>query len=91
MTTEYIVLGVLLFVMGAVQTWLRHGPGGRALRAEQAELAERRVERSPLEERDAALKAAKRSSKAWNSWTAILGGVGMALGVVLIVLGVLGY
>jgi len=32
-TPEYIVLGVLLVIMGLIQAWLRHGPGGRALRA----------------------------------------------------------
>ena len=31
MTVEYIVLGVILIVMGAVQTWLRHGPGAKDL------------------------------------------------------------
>ncbi|NLV71720.1 MAG: hypothetical protein GXY46_03825 [Actinobacteria bacterium] len=84
MTVEYIVLGVLLVVMGAVQTWLRHGPGGKALRAEQEALAQRRA---PI---DAAAKAEKRGQKVWTSWTAILGLLSMALGVVLLVLGVLG-
>jgi len=31
-----------------------------------------------------------RTAKAWNAWTAILGGVGIALGIVLVVLGILG-
>ncbi len=56
MTTEYIVLGVLLVVAkGSCRPGSVTGRG-RALRAEQAELAERRVKRSPLEERDAAAK-----------------------------------
>ena len=91
MTGEYIVLGVLLLVMGAIQTWLRHGPSARALRAEQEGLAGRRVQRSSEEERAVVAKAAKRSGRAWNSWTAVLGGVSMALGIILIVPGALGY
>jgi uncharacterized membrane protein YcjF (UPF0283 family) len=43
MTKEYIVLGGILMVMGAVQTWLRHGPEGRKLRAEQEAVRERRL------------------------------------------------
>lgn len=91
MTIEYVVLGAILIVMGVAQTWLRHGPEGRRLRAEQEALARRRLENVGEEQRDAALRAARRSSKAWSSWTAILGGVGIAFGIVLIVLGVLGY
>lgn len=91
MTTEYVVLGALLIVIGAVQTWLRHGPGGKAMQAEQRELAARRLENAPEEQRDAAQKAAKRSAKAWNSWTAMLGGISIVLGIVLVVFGVLGY
>jgi hypothetical protein len=91
MTVEYIVLGAILIVMGVVQTWLRHGPEGRRLRAEQQALAERRLENATADEQDATLRAAKRSGKVWSSWTAVLGGVGIAFGIVLIVLGVLGY
>ena len=35
-------------------------------------------------------RAQKRSNKAWTGWTAILGGVGIAVGIALIILGVLG-
>jgi hypothetical protein len=90
MTVEYIVLGALLIAMGGIQTWLRHGPGGRALRAEQEELAKRRLDNASEEQRDAAARAAKRSGKVWSSWTAILGSVSIALGIALLVLGVLG-
>ncbi len=91
MTVEYLVLGVILIIMGVAQTWLRHGPGAQDLRAEQEALAERRLENASADQLDAAGRAAKRSGKAWNGWTAILGGVGIALGIVLVVLGVLGY
>jgi uncharacterized membrane protein len=123
MTVEYVVLGAILIVMGAVQTWLRHGPWGKELRAEQAEAVERRAERAQAA-KDAAARAAaraeatagtdadtdddedtedypaydpiaekvdKRAGRAWNGWTAILGGLSMAFGVALLVLGILGY
>ena len=91
MTVEYIVLGAILIVMGLVQTWLRHGPEGRKLQVMQQELAERRLDNAaPGADYDAAAKAEKRSRKMWSSWTAILGGVGIAFGVALIVLGLLG-
>jgi hypothetical protein len=91
MTVEYVVLGAVLIVMGVAQTWLRHGPEGRRLRAEQQAVAERRLENISDEQRDLAERQAKRGRKAWNSWTAVLGGVGIAFGIVLVVLGVLGY
>ncbi|MBN1630171.1 MAG: hypothetical protein JW990_10435 [Thermoleophilia bacterium] len=94
MTTEYLVLGALLIVMGGVQTWLRHGPAGKALQAEQQALSKRRLENAADAgegELDAATRAAKRSGKAWSSWTAILGGLSVVLGIVMVVLGVLGY
>lgn len=91
MTTEYVVLGVLLIVMGGVQTYLRHGPGGKAIRAEQEELARRRLETVSPENRDAVLKANKRAGKAWSSWTAVVGGVSVVLGIILVIFGVLGY
>ncbi len=75
MTVEYMVLGVVLIVMGAVQAWLRHGPGAKEL--DDADRSEPR-------------SRGARSGRAWESWTAILGGVGIALGIVLVVLGVLG-
>jgi len=94
MTTEYIVLGVLLIVMGGVQTWLRHGPAGKAMQAEQQDLAKRRLQNAEGAGQggvDAATRAAKRSGKAWSSWTAILGGLSVVLGIVLVIFGVLGY
>jgi hypothetical protein len=91
MTVEYVVLGAVLIVMGVAQTWLRHGPEGRRLRVEQQAVAERRLENISEDQRDLVMRQAKRSRRAWNSWTAVLGGVGIAFGIVLVVLGVLGY
>ena len=87
MTTEYIVLGALLIVMGGVQTWLRHGPAGKVMGAGEEKLAARRAEAVG---EDAAAQADRGGKKGWASWTASLGGVSVALGVVLVVLGVLG-
>jgi hypothetical protein len=41
---EQIVLGAILVVMGGVQMWLRYGPWGKELQAEQQALASRRAE-----------------------------------------------
>ena len=123
MTVEFVVLGAILIVMGAVQTWLRHGPWGKELRAEQEEVAARRAERAQAAQ-DAAARAAaraeatagtdaeadddedtedypaydaidakvdRRAGKAWNAWTGVLGGIAMVGGVLLLVLGLLGY
>jgi hypothetical protein len=116
MTVEYVVLGAVLIVLGVVQAWLRHGPWGKELRAEQEEVAGRRAERAKAAveaarraeaddgsdsdddeavaypEYDAvAAKVDKRAGKAWSAWTAILGPLSMAFGIVLLVLGILGY
>jgi hypothetical protein len=116
MTIEYVVLGALIMVMGVIQIWLRHGPEGRKLRAEQDAVRERRlkeaeVARAEMEaeyedatsgdeaaaahERrkrfEADQKAFRRSNRLWTGWTAILGGVGIGLGIVLVILGILGY
>ena len=106
MTVEYVVLGAVLIFMGGLQTWLRHGPLGKELRAEQAEVAARRAERAraaqeaaagsddtglSAEYDEVAAKVDKRAGKAWSAWTAILGGLSVALGIALLVLGILGY
>jgi hypothetical protein len=85
MTVEYLFLGGLLIVMGGLQTWLRHGPGAKSL--EDEDRSRRRAQGiDPTEERPRGV----RSGRAWQSWTAVLGGVSIVLGVVLVVLGVLG-
>ena len=73
MTTEYIVLGVILILMGAGQIYLRHFAGGEE--AEGGRVPSRR---------------GVRSGRIWERWTAILGFLGLAMGIVLVVLGVLG-
>ena len=77
MTTEYLVLGGLLIVMGAVQTWLRHGSG-----AKTPEGADRSRPPSP--------RGGVRSGRVWESWTAVLGGISIVLGIVLVVFGFMG-
>lgn len=89
MTVEYLVLGILLIVMGAVQTWLRHGPGGRALRAEQERLRKQEAEDGTYASRSLA-GSRLQTNKAWSVWTAVLGAVSVLLGVVLVVMGALG-
>ena len=75
MTVEYIVLGVILILMGAGQIYFRHFAGG-----DDAEAAGRR----------AASGRGVRSGRVWEGWTAILGFLGLAMGIALVVLGVLG-
>ena len=76
MTVEYLVLGVILILMGAGQIYLRHFAGG-----DDAEAGARR---------QGASRRGVRSGRVWESWTAILGFIGLAMGIVLVVLGVLG-
>jgi hypothetical protein len=76
-TVEYLVLGIILIVMGMVQIWLRHGPGSKDLREERRHDG-------------ASSSGGLRGGRAWESWTAILGGVGVAVGIALVVLGALG-
>lgn len=89
MTVEYLVLGIVLVVMGSVQTWLRHGPGGRVLRAEQEELRARR-ERGEAVDLRSPTRGRLQTNKAWSAWTGVLGVVSVVLGIVLVVMGVLG-
>jgi hypothetical protein len=96
MTVEYIVLGIVLIVMGAVQTWLRHGPGAKDL--DQAGRSERPATEdgtgqetgSEAGRGGGAARGGVRSGRVWESWTAVLGVVSIAVGVVLVVLGVMG-
>jgi hypothetical protein len=77
----YLVLGIVVMIMGAAQIWLRHGPGSTDLKRERDERLRRAAE--------AGRPTGPTRSRAWEGWTAILGFVGIALGIVLIVLGVL--
>ena len=96
MTTEYLVLGALLIVMGGVQTWLRHGPG-----AKTPEGADRSRQSPPGPGADDGRprgpgadegrpRGGVRSGRVWESWTAVLGGISVVLGIVLVILGVMG-
>jgi hypothetical protein len=78
----YIVLGVVLIVMGAIQTWLRHGPW-----AKEQEDEEQQGVRRPAE---VSSGGRLRSGRRWESWTAVMGGVGIVLGIVLVVMGLTG-
>jgi hypothetical protein len=75
MTVEYVVLGAILIVMGAVQIWLRHFAGRAEGEGQGRQVPSRR---------------GVRSGRAWEGWTGILGFLALAMGVALVVLGVLG-
>lgn len=81
MTVEYLVLGIVLVLMGAGQIWLRHGPGAKEMEREAGRGAGRTT--SPVYP----AAAPPRARRAWNAWTAVVGGIGIALGILLIVLG----
>ena len=76
MTVEYIVLGVILILMGTGQIYLRHFGGNNDPQVQQR--------------RQTASRRGVRSGRVWEGWTAILGFLGLAMGIVLVVLGVLG-
>jgi hypothetical protein len=88
MTVEYLVLGIVLILMGGVQVWLRHGPGSKEDRRQA------KVELGGEEARRGVLPPSGggriRSGRVWEAWTALLGFVGMGLGIALVVMGVLG-
>jgi hypothetical protein len=105
MTVEYVILGAVLVVMGAVQMWLRYGPWAKEQRKIEAEFAQRRAEKAkasareagadsdPTAEEESAEPAAvvmQRGAKVWTTWTAILGPLAIVFGLVLVVLGALG-
>jgi hypothetical protein len=77
MTVEYIVLGVILILMGVGQIYFRHFGGDSG-----PEGAGRR---------QAPSRRGQTGGRIWQGWTAILGFLGVAMGIALLVLGVLGY
>jgi hypothetical protein len=105
MTVEYMVLGVVLVVMGAVQIWLRYGPWAKEQQAPEAAAAERSADNGSA----AGGKTAggnptavqrggrsgpvirERGAKVWTTWTAILGPLAIVFGLVLVILGALGF
>jgi ferric-dicitrate binding protein FerR (iron transport regulator) len=82
--TSYIVLGGLLILMGAAQMWMRWGPWAKEQQENDKAVAERRAE--AVEDGSV---LADRGSKLWNKWTAILGPLGIALGLFLVAWGIL--
>ena len=87
MTVEYLILGAVLVVMGVVQVWLRHGPGSK----DSGDEVRSEGDRSEGDRSEEVRSAGKiRSGRAWEAWTAMLGGVGIVVGIALIVMGVLG-
>ncbi len=97
MMTEYVVLGGLLVVMGGVQMWLRYGPWAKEQQAVDEALAKRRAEdeqQMAAEQQEGAdadrPAVTDRGSKLWTTWTAILGPLGIALGLFLVLWGLFG-
>jgi hypothetical protein len=100
--TSYIVLGALLVLMGAAQIWLRWGPWAKEQQQAEKALAERRLEAAKnrqLGQADTEASAAgearenrpvvtDRGTKLWNKWTAILGPLGILLGLFLVLWGI---
>jgi hypothetical protein len=78
----YIVLGLVLIAMGAVQTWLRHGPWARQIEKAEKNGATQHAEGDG--------RGRLRSGRRWDAWTAVMGGVGIVFGLVLVVLGLTG-
>ncbi len=77
MMTEYVILGAVLVVMGAAQMWLRFGSWAKELKK-----TEKTQEDGPV--------LTDRGTRLWNKWTAILGPLGMALGLALLIWGIVG-
>jgi uncharacterized membrane protein len=71
----YIVLGVVLIVFGGVQVYLRHFAG---------------IDDEDRPGNQVRTRQGSAGGRVWRGWTAILGVVCMAFGVVFVVLGVLG-
>jgi hypothetical protein len=105
MMTEQIVAGAALVVVGAVVTWLRFSPQAKLQQQTGRELAQRRAQSQPPTEEsptdssapEAADKKGQsgamvmdRGAKLWNKRTAVLGPIGIALGLVLVLWGIFG-
>ena len=77
MTVSYIILGVVVILVGVGQIYFRHFAGG-----DSAEAAEMR--------RQSPTRRGTAPGRVGQAWTAIVGFIGIALGILLLVLGVLG-
>jgi hypothetical protein len=76
MTVEYLVLGVVLIVLGAVQIYLRHFSA-----IDDPDASGRREVRT---------RRGTSGGRVWRGWTAILGVVCIGFGITFVVLGALG-
>lgn len=76
MTVEYLVLGIILVLMSVGQIYFRHFAGGD--------------DPGAAERRQVSTRRGTAGGRVWQGWTAILGIIGVAFGIALIVLGVLG-
>ena len=104
MMTEYVVLGALLVIMGGAQMWLRWGPWAKDIEEADEALARRRAEAAAVaaadegeeETAEGGVASADKEparltpagSRLWNKWTAILGPLGILLGLFLIFWGI---
>ena len=99
--TEYVVLGVLLVIMGGAQMWLRWGRWAKEQQEVDEALAKRMAEASTADDTDEesmddAAEGVGREltgmtaagSRLWNKWTAILGPLGILLGLFLLFWGI---
>jgi hypothetical protein len=75
-TVEYIILGVIVLLMSAGQIYFRHFAGND--------------DPDATGPRQVPTRSGKPAGRFWEVWTAILGFIGAALAIVLIVLGILG-
>jgi|WetSurMetagenome_2_1015567.scaffolds.fasta_scaffold1879149_1 hypothetical protein len=76
MTVEYLVLGVVVLLVAVGQIYFRHFAG-----SDDPETPGRR---------QVPTRSGKPAGRFWEGWTAILGFIGAALAIALIVLGILG-
>jgi hypothetical protein len=76
MTVEYIILGVIVLLVSAGQIYFRHFAGSD--------------DPDTPGPRQVPTRSGRPAGRFWQVWTAILGFIGGALAIVLIVLGILG-
>lgn len=103
--TGQVAVGVALIVVGALVTWLRFSPQAKMQQQAGRELARRRAQaegaaddsRSETGAPEAAGEKGNkgpvvmdRGAKMWNKRTAVLGPIGIGLGLVLVFWGIFG-
>jgi hypothetical protein len=73
--------------MGAVQMWLRWGPWGKEVRGQQQACPEADPTTGEEEKVTDSPAGVDRGGKLWNKWTGILGPLGIACGLLLVIWG----